>query len=142
MLQKGIGTKGDFQGGLIVYIREVLFKKGYVQRIKSSRNFIWLKLSKHAFNFDFDIFLCLLYIPPRVKSVCPENDEILENLKTCIQDYSKKGELILMGDLNARTGSINDFAELVELSRPDHDLLPSSYLEDIILPSRQNVDQI
>ena len=139
---KGNRKKGRLSGGLIVYIREVLFKKGFVQRIKSSKNSIWLKLSKHAFNFDFDIFLCLLYIPPRVKSVCPENDEIFENLKTCIQDYSIKGELILMGDLNARTGSLNDFVELDELSRPDHDLLPSNYLEYIILPSRHNVDQI
>ena len=46
-----------------------------------------------------------------------------------------------MGDFNARNGSLNDFVELDELSRPAHDCI-SNYLEDIILPSRQNVDQI
>lgn len=139
---KGNRKKGRLSGGLVIYIREVLFNKGFVQRIKTSKNFIWLKLSKHAFNFDFDIFLCLAYIPPRVKSVCPENDDIFDRLKSCIQDYSTKGKLILMGDFNARTGRLNDFVELDETTRLDYDLLPSNYLEDIDLPSRQNVDQI
>ena len=105
----------------------------------------------HLISISTYSYVFYKYIPPRIKSVCPENDGIFENLKTCIQDYSKKwitnfnnNNIIndLIGDLNARTGSLIDFVELDELSRPDHDLLPSNYLEDIILPSRQNVDQI
>ena len=46
-----------------------------------------------------------------------------------------------MGDFNARTGSLNDFVELDETTTVDYDLLPSNYLEDIDLSSRQNVDQ-
>lgn len=139
---KGKRRKGRHSGGLILYIREDLFNKGFIQKIKTTKNFIWLKLSKHAFNFSFDIYLCLLYIPPRIKSVCPENDETFDKLKQCIQEYSTKGKLVLMGDFNARTGSLNDFVELDQLSRVDNDLLPSNYTEDIDLPFRENVDQI
>ena len=139
---KGNRKKGRLSGGLVIYIREMLFNRGFVKRIKTTKNFIWLKLSKYAFNSDSDIFLCLLYMPPRVKSVCPENDNIFENLKTCIRDYSTQGKLMLMGDFNARTGVLNDYVELDETARLDLDLLPSDYLEDIVLPTRLNVDQI
>ena len=46
-----------------------------------------------------------------------------------------------MGDFNARTGTLNDFVELDQISRVDIDLLPSNYLEDVNLPIHQNVDQ-
>ena len=94
-----------------------------------------MKLGKLAFNCDAYIYLCLLYIPPKVKSVCPENDDIFESLTICINDYSTKGKLILMGDFIARTGSANDHVELDEITELDYDLLTSNYLADINPPT-------
>ena len=74
--------------------------------------------------------------------MCPKNDEIFDKLKQCSQEYSVKGNLVLMGDFNARTGTINDFVELDQISYVESDLLPSNYLEETDLLFRQNVDKI
>ena len=47
-----------------------------------------------------------------------------------------------MGGFNARTGTLNEFVELDQLSHVECDLLPSHYLEDTGLPFRQNVDKV
>ena len=113
----------------------------FCSEIKATKKFILLKLSKHAFNMNFGMYLCLVYIPARLKLVCPENYEIFGGLKHCIQEYSSKRKLILKGVFNARTGTLNDFVELEQISNVDIDLLPSNYLEDVNLPFRKNVDQ-
>lgn len=133
---KGNRKKGRPAGGLIVYIKETLFNQGLVKRIKSTRNLIWLRLSKDIFNFKSDIFLCTIYIPPRLKSVCPDNDEIFDKLRDSIHEFSEQGKIILMGDFNARTGTLSDFIELDSLSKAENDLFPTNYLEDIGLMPR------
>ena len=47
-----------------------------------------------------------------------------------------------MGDFNVRTGTVNDFVEIDHITRVDDVILPTNYLEDIILPIRNNVDEI
>ena len=138
MVLNVIVEKDKKSGGIIVYMKEKLFLTGGMQKIKSDKNIIWLVLYKHAFNLQSDIFVCTVYTSPRVKATCPVNDEFFINLK----DFSLKGKIILTGDFNARTGTLNDFAEFDHITRVDDEVLPTNYLEDIILPIHNNVDEI
>jgi hypothetical protein len=56
--------------------------------------------------------LCCLYIKPRIKAVCPENDELFEQLTYFINKYSQVGKIIVMGDFNSRTARLPDYIEL------------------------------
>ena len=54
-------------GGLIVYVHQKL--KPYVELLKFSGDcMIWLKCSKTLFNFENDLFLCLVYNIPKGSS--------------------------------------------------------------------------
>ena len=65
-----------------------------------------LCLNKHFFNFKDDIYLCIAYVPPASSKY---SIDILESIENDILEYSKKGDTVLCGDLNARTNSENDF---------------------------------
>jgi hypothetical protein len=56
--------------------------------------------------------LCCLYIKHRIKAVCPENDELFEQLTYFINKYSQVGKIIVMGDFNSRTARLPDYIEL------------------------------
>lgn len=59
---------------------------------------------RYAKIFHKDIFLCLIYYVPR------SNSNILEIIERDIVDrYNGKGDIMLAGDLNERTGSEPDF---------------------------------
>ena len=70
---------------------------------------VWCKLERQFFNLDQDIYVCSTYIPP-ADSVYVKNDSdcpFSESEKS-IAKYSMLGEIILMGDFNARKGKLND----------------------------------
>lgn len=54
----------------------------------------------------------LFNIKPRIKAVCPENDELFEQLTYFINKYSQVGKIIVMGDFNSRTARLPDYIEL------------------------------
>ena len=139
---KGNRKKGRRSGSIIVYVRENLFQSSAVLPVKVTQNFIWIKVSKEAFQLERDIFICTLYIPPRIQATCPKNDQLFEHLKEYINEFSALGNIMLMGDFNARTGIADDFIELDHICQADEAILPSDYLEDLLLPKRFNVDKI
>lgn len=64
----------------------------------------WLKLCKIFFHLKKDVYLCLIYFAPK----CSVN--LLEMIEKDINDkYSPKGDIIITGDLNARTASVLDY---------------------------------
>jgi hypothetical protein len=44
--------------------------------------------------------------------VCPENDELFEQLTYFIMKYSQVAKIIVMGDFNSRTARLPDYIEL------------------------------
>ena len=77
-----------------------------------------------------------------MQATCPKNDQLLDHRKEFINEFSALGNIILMGDFNARTGVANDYIELDHICQADEGILPSDYLEDSLLPKRFNIDQI
>ena len=73
---------------------------------KASPNFLWFKISRQYTKTAKDIFVCGIYIPP-----CGSNyfhPELFEDLENDIEIYSSQGSMLLMGDLNSRTGKYSD----------------------------------
>ena len=98
-----------YSGGIIV-----LFKSEYrkaiseVPNITSSENRLWFKLDAGFFGFKKDLFVCACYIPPINSSY--NNDDFLE-IENEISSLSDKGNILIIGDLNARVANKADFIE-------------------------------
>jgi len=102
---------GRHFGGWAVLIKENLWNLG-IKVIEQSLDFVWLKVSKDTFRLPNDLYLCLTYIPPCDSQYLANlGVDILEQIQNSIIKYSKLGEIILMGDLNARTGHEVDFVQ-------------------------------
>ena len=69
---------------------------------KASPNFLWFKISRNYTKTTKDIFVCGVYIPPYNSNYF--HPELFEDLESDIENYSSKGSILLMGDLNSRPG--------------------------------------
>ena len=101
------GRRGH--GGVCLFIRDNV-KPGISILEVDRSGFIWANIDKDFFNLDSNICICFAYIPPSDSLYFKSNDVgFLEKLEADIRKYSDVGKVILMGDLNARTASRNDF---------------------------------
>ena len=125
-------------GGWAILIKEDLFHTRGISFMKQTDDFVWIKLCKNTFQFQEDIYLCILYIPPcNSKYVSRSNTDILENIQNDISNFSKSGKIILAGDFNARTGTELDFI----LNDADIDnAVDIEYISDIQIPLRRSLD--
>ena len=83
----------------------------YVSHIKSaSPSIIWCHLKRQLFTISSHIYLAAVYLPP-LQSQCKAGEDVLSILEQEIHKYSIQGKIILLGDFNARTGTLNDFTE-------------------------------
>ncbi|XP_071137071.1 uncharacterized protein [Mytilus edulis] len=95
---------------------------------------MWLKLNKTFFGTGTHIYLCAVYIPP-LNSTHTADD--LLNLEAEIANYSKYGDIALIGDFNARTGEQADYIENENNSSQFlQDMLPQDY--DLDSPIKRN----
>ena len=88
----------------------VLFKKEFETFLsieKQTKNFLWCRIDCTILNQTKDIFVCGVYIPPEMSPYFDE--EIFEELENDILNFSKKGNIMLLGDFNARTSNLKDF---------------------------------
>ena len=102
---------------------------------KLTKNFLWSKIDKSALGSSHDLFICGVYIPPENSSYF--DNEIFTDLENDIAHYSTKGNIMLLGDFNARTSKNVDY-----ISKEG-----SSYINDVTenssLPrNRENFDNI
>ncbi|CAB4042175.1 Hypothetical predicted protein [Paramuricea clavata] len=65
------------------------------------------QISKELLNSNNDLYLCGVYIPPE-NSVYFEN-EIFDILEDETSAFAAKGDVMLIGDFNARTGKLKDY---------------------------------
>jgi hypothetical protein len=91
-------------GGITLLVN--LKHEKYVSIEKKSKNYIWCKVSKDLFNNNKDLFLCGAYIPPEKSQYFDQ--EIFDELENDIINFLSKGNAILLGDLNARTSTLED----------------------------------
>ena len=70
-----------------------------------TKNTLWCRIDKSLLNSTKHLYLCGIYIPP-IKSHYFDED-IFEKLE--ILQFSQKGNMLLLGDFNARTSKLDDF---------------------------------
>ena len=83
-----------------------LFVKGHVSHLvevipNNNDDSIWVRI-KNEKNSLHDIYLGTFYVSPQYQN---KNDDFFKNLNDEIEAFSKKGPVLLQGDLNARTGT-------------------------------------
>ena len=128
-------------GGIAVYAKNNLHLEMCDQ---STADILWLKWPKQTNNTDFDIFVCIAYIPP---AISPRHafveDDLFDRLAQQVTSFSEKGEIIVLGDLNARIGQYDKCVHIpTDRHEPyvpvdDTDL---HFLEQV--PSRRTSDHI
>jgi len=68
--------------------------------------FLWFKISKEYTKTARDIYVCGTYILPYNSNYfCPD---LFDELENDIEKFSSLSSILLMGDLNSRTGKYSD----------------------------------
>ena len=90
-------------GGITVLVKDNL--RPGIKMIKNEEGFIWLKMSKTFFRLQNDVFICATYIPPERTTVrINKKTDYWENFIKSLIEFSSLGNILITGDLNARTG--------------------------------------
>ena len=142
-LSRPMQGTGRPAGGVACYVKQHLVK--YASHWKSAHDgsHIWVKIDR-LIGLSSDLYLCLAYF-------CPEHStfyryehatEPFDNLTLCIAEaQAQGGDVLLAGDLNARTGTMQDFvtkdqhADIPDLGLPSIEDLPAA------VPTRQTLDR-
>ena len=91
-------------GGIAIFVRDNLIKLFTI--IKSgNEDTVWVKIKKEFTGMGRDIFVCTCYFSPAKGA---NNSQVCARLEGDILDFQKKGHVIIMGDLNAKTGNQSD----------------------------------
>ena len=93
--------------GIAVYVRKTTIG-GTSFVISRNKNILWIKLDTSFFDLDKDLYLGTVYISPNTSQVIDQ--ELLDDFESEIVNFTLKGDVILQGDFNARTGSMQEFA--------------------------------
>ena len=94
--------------------------------VENTEGFLWLRLDKTFFKLKNDIFLCGANTPPRNTTLNVNvKTDYFGSLEKPILKSKGKGDIFIMGDLNARTGNKENI----------HNIKLNEHLKDILLNS-------
>ena len=92
-------------GGLAYFAKPYISK--HISPINNlNKNSIWIRIKKDIVGNRQDIFVGTVYLPPH-KNKGDSSKKILDLFEEIVS-FQKKGEVIVQGDFNARTGICND----------------------------------
>ena len=96
-------------GGLMVFVKNSVSKYITIAQ-QSNEDIIWLKLSTLLTNYSHDTYLCCTYVSPKGSSrlICADMDK-LELIYNDILNYKSLGYVAILGDLNSRIGTLQDY---------------------------------
>jgi len=109
-------SKSKQGGGIAVFIRESVAK--YVSLVKMSFDTLVRLKIDHSINVcNSDLYVCCLYIPPD-RSVFYRlyNCDMFCELSKQIAEMSVNGNVMLVGDMNSRCSTLDDFIQSDHLS--------------------------
>ena len=91
--------------------------------VEDLEGFFWFWIEKSLFQFENDIFLCGAYILPMTPHLpLLRKTNYFGKLNEILIKYKDKGDILIMGDLNARTGNEDGLHE--KLGKLLNHLLP------------------
>ena len=101
---------------------------------------IFIQLKKDFFGLENDIYICFAYCVPSSSAVLQRDhmpEDLFEDLQTKLAKYEQRGDLILIGDLNSRTGCIEEY--IIDDSN-DHMPVPNIYTDTEYTFVRNSLD--
>ena len=127
-------SNNRYYGGMVICIKNSL-RSGITFLQKTSEK-VWIKLDKKFFGTKKDIFVCFVYISP--KSANNDDKTLFDDISVETEQYSAEGNVIICGDMNAKTNSQNDFVNDAE---DHHSPIISNPLYTRAIPTtRKNAD--
>jgi hypothetical protein len=81
--------------------------ESFISVEKRTKTSLWCRIDSTILDSTKDLFIYGVYIPPERSSYYDE--EIFDDLENDIVYFSKKGNVMLLGDFNARTSKLEDF---------------------------------
>ena len=109
-----------------------------IEIIKNVESYIWLKINKEIICADQHVYLCAIYKPPSESLYY--NEDIFSTLEGEINQFKTLGNVLVCGDLNARTG---EKADSINIQGDQHLGLPGETCFPLPeLPRRHNLDKI
>ena len=91
--------------GIAVFVRETIQDMFSLEKSMINDDVIWVKLKKEKSGESKDIFIGTCYLNP---SKSQKTDQKISRLSEDVISLHEKGEVIIIGDLNARTGKLDD----------------------------------
>ena len=94
----------SYSGGITVLAKNHI--RFGLKLVEDTEGYLWLRLQKSLFQFENGIFLYGGYIPPNntIPTITTKT-EYFEKLNEMLLKSKDKGIILMMGDLNARTGN-------------------------------------
>ena len=104
--------KGRASGGILVYCKKHLAK--YITKTKKTPYYIWLTIDKSIFfHLKQSVKVCVAYNPLENWKYC--NKGLYEDISSDLLTRSNSTcPIIIIGDLNSRTGDLQDFEDTAE----------------------------
>ena len=121
--------------GIVVYIRKEIARGVQIVcdgNLEQLEDRVWFRLDKIFFGLEEDIYLGVWYIPPLGSSRPLQTQKMWGALQSEISYMQLNGKVIVMGDLNARTGNQQDW---ITMDTIDHVPLPEGYSVDVNMSS-------
>jgi exonuclease III len=131
-------------GGVVLFFKENL-QKGLVKIESLNPDCIWVKMDSNFFGLEHDIYMCNTYIVPNDSDYFRQQDtDVMSILSDEIGMYSTKGQVLIMGDLNARTGENQEtlHTELLDTCNSGNQEMGDDHGETLHIYQRHNRDKI
>ena len=135
--RKKSGNNRYFGGSLLLIKNEI---RSGIKIIDSlGGDIIWIKIQKEFFGLEKDIYVCFVYAAPLDSCYTKKLEyDILDKVEEYILKFNKEGDVLLAGDLNAKTNIENDF---VSDMQDDHSPINNINLYSYDVPlTRNNMD--
>ena len=104
-------------GGICILIKKCIKHKiSFVKTTEGS--LVWLKLDNPLFKNEQGLYLCCAYISPAGTPYYTHYDcDLFERLESDLEFFSNKGGTCIIGDLNARQGTLDDVIKNDDLNQ-------------------------
>ena len=95
---------------MLIYCKNIL--SDHIKKLKITPYLMWFTIDKGIlFDQKKGIKVCFAYNPPQSSKYCEK--EVYENIsQDLLQISHMKTPVIIMGDLNSRTGELDDFNDI------------------------------
>ena len=115
-------VKFKSSGGMAVYVKDHIKKVvSPIKNIHDHTDTLWFKIKKDFTTNRRDIFVGNVYFSPEVYEK-KYNKDYFSLLEKEIAHFRTKGEVLVQGDFNARTGDLQDLVEHSKFFEDDNDI--------------------